>query len=114
MSSHSPESPGHEVGSTKLFAWVWVWLVAITGVEVYLAYMHLPPTTMLLLLIGFSAVKAGLIMSYFMHLRFEKASLVLVVIPATLFCIGMLTMIFPDGVRLRNFVETKGGVVQPK
>ncbi|MBI1749624.1 MAG: cytochrome C oxidase subunit IV family protein [Acidobacteria bacterium] len=113
MSSHSSESHGH-AGTTKLFAWVWVWLVAITGVEVYLAYMHLPPVTMLLLLIGMSVVKAGLIMSYFMHLRFEKSSLVWALIPATLFCIGMLTMIFPDGVRLRDSRHATQGTVQTK
>ncbi len=114
MSSHSSELHVHEAGSTKLFVSVWVWLVVITGVEVYLAYEHLNPTTMLLLLISLSVVKAALIMSYFMHLRFERLSLALVLIPVTIFCIGMLTMIFPDGIRLRNYVDTKTGIVQPK
>ncbi|MCL4523662.1 MAG: cytochrome C oxidase subunit IV family protein [Acidobacteria bacterium] len=113
MSSPTSDSHGH-AGSTKLFAWVWLWLVIITGAEVYLAYKHLPPVTMLLLLIGMSVVKAGLIMSYFMHLRFEKASLVWTLIPATIFCIGMLTMIFPDGVRLRDSHTAPQGQVQPK
>jgi cytochrome c oxidase subunit 4 len=94
--------------------WVWVWLVIITGVEVYLAYEHLNPTTMLLLLIGMSVVKAGLIMSYFMHLRFERASLVWTLIPAVLFCIAMMTTIFPDGVRLRDAREAPQQVAQPK
>jgi cytochrome c oxidase subunit 4 len=113
MSTHSAESQEH-AGSTKLFVWVWVWLVAITGAEVYLAYEHLNPTTMLLLLISMSVVKAGLIMSYFMHLRFERASLVWTLIPATLFCIGMLTVIFPDGIRLRDSRVAPQGIVQPK
>ncbi|MBI1737863.1 MAG: cytochrome C oxidase subunit IV family protein [Acidobacteria bacterium] len=113
MSSHSSDSHGH-AGTTKLFAWVWIWLVFITGVEVFLAYKHLPPVTMLLLLIGMSVVKAGLIMSYFMHLRFEKLSLVWTLIPATLFCIGMMTLIFPDGIRLRDSHTAPQGVVQPK
>ena len=111
----SPSSDTHAHGpTTKLFAWVWIWLVIITGVEVYLAYKHLPPVTMLLLLIGMSVVKAGLIMSYFMHLRFEKASLVWTLVPATLFCIGMMTLIFPDGVRLRDSHEAPQGIAQPK
>lgn len=113
MSSHSSDSHAH-AGSTKLFAWVWVWLVAITGLEVWLAYEQIAPVTMLILLIGLSTVKAALIMSYFMHLRFEKSSLVFVLIPVTLFCIGMLTMIFPDGVRLRDDRVHKQGVVQTK
>ena len=113
MSSHSSDAQAHG-GTTKLFAWVWVWLVVITGVEVFLAYKHLPAVTMLLLLIGLSVVKAALIMSYFMHLRFEKASLVWALIPATLFCIGMMTLIFPDGIRLRDSHQAPQGVVQPK
>jgi cytochrome c oxidase subunit IV len=45
-------------------------------------------------------LKAGLIMAYFMHLRFERFTLVLTLIPATIFCIGMMTVIFPDSLRL--------------
>jgi cytochrome c oxidase subunit 4 len=111
MSNHSE---GQHGGTTKLFMWVWVWLVIITGVEVYLAYEHLNPTTMLLLLIGMSVVKAGLIMSYFMHLRFEKASLVWTLVPAVIFCIAMMTIIFPDGERLRDSRQAPQGIVQTK
>jgi cytochrome c oxidase subunit IV len=113
MSSHSSGSQEHG-GTTKLFSWVWIWLVSITGVEVFLAYEHLPAVTMLLILIGLSVVKAALIMSYFMHLRFEKASLVWTLIPATLFCIAMMTMIFPDGIRLRDSHDAPQGIVKPK
>ena len=113
MSTHSTDAQGHG-GSTKLFFWVWIWLILITSAEVYLAYEHLNPTTMLLLLISMSVVKAGLIMSYFMHLRFEKASLVWTLIPATLFCIGMMTLIFPDGIRLRDSREAPQGIVHTK
>jgi cytochrome c oxidase subunit 4 len=52
---------------------------------------------------GLSILKAGLIMAYFMHLRFERIGLVLLLIPVTIFCIGMMTVVFPDSVRLLNF-----------
>lgn len=87
-------------GTTRLFIWVWIWLVAITGIEVFLAYIHLAPVTMLLLLISLSVVKAALIMSYFMHLRYEKLGMVLFLVPALVFCIGMMAVFFPDAVRL--------------
>ncbi|HUK54183.1 MAG TPA: cytochrome C oxidase subunit IV family protein [Candidatus Binatia bacterium] len=90
----------HHGGSVKLFMAVWSSLVAITLAEVYLAYLHFPAVTMLLMLIGLSVLKAGLIMAYFMHLRFEKFTLFLTLIPATVFCIGMMTVIFPDSLRL--------------
>jgi len=102
MSEHAA-THGH-AGTTRLFAWVWIWLVAITGIEVYLAYVHIQPAQLMLaLLLGFSVVKAGLIMAYFMHLRFEKFSLVLLLIPALIFCILMMNIFFPDAVRLLHF-----------
>jgi cytochrome c oxidase subunit 4 len=104
MSAHAEavHGEGHS-GSNRLYLVVWITLVALTFAEVYLAYLHLPAVTMLLLLIGLSVLKAALIMAYFMHLRFEKFALVLTLIPATIFCIGMMTVIFPDSVRLMTF-----------
>jgi cytochrome c oxidase subunit 4 len=93
----------HHGGSNKMYLVVWFTLVALTFAEVYLAYLHLPAVTMLLLLIALSVLKAGLIMAYFMHLRFERFALALTLIPATIFCIGMMTVIFPDSVRLMGF-----------
>ena len=92
----------HHGGSNKLYMTVWFSLVGLTLAEVYLAYLHFPAVTMLLMLIGLSVLKAGLIMAYFMHLRFERFGLVLTLIPATIFCIGMMTVIFPDSLRLLN------------
>ena len=80
---------------------IWFGLVAITGLEVFLAYMQLTPSMMLSLLIILSVVKAGLIMSYFMHLKFEKFTLVLFLVPAMIFCIMMMMIFFfPEAVRL--------------
>jgi cytochrome c oxidase subunit 4 len=99
MSNHA-ETQGHAVGNARMFSIVWIWLVVITALEVWLAYIHLDPSLMLILLISMSIVKAALIMSYFMHLRFEKLSLVLLLIPALVFCICMMCVIFPDAYRL--------------
>jgi cytochrome c oxidase subunit IV len=92
---------GHAVGSTRLFVMVWVWLAVITFIEVFLAYERLRPDLMLTLLVVLSIVKAALIVSYFMHLKYEKISLTLLLIPSTIFCICMILIFFmPDGVRL--------------
>ena len=91
----------HAVGTTKLFATVWVWLLLLTIVEVYLAYLRLPVTIMITILVGLSLIKAALIISYFMHMRFERLGLFLLLIPAMVFCICMmLIMFFPDSIRL--------------
>jgi cytochrome c oxidase subunit IV len=101
MSTHEQGSEeAHPAGSTRLFAFVWIWLVAITGFEVFLAYLRLRPELMLSLLVILSMVKAALIVSYFMHLKYEKLSLALILVPSTLFCICMIVIFFmPDGLR---------------
>jgi cytochrome c oxidase subunit IV len=89
----------HAAGA-RLFARVWAYLLVITAAEVLLAYVHaLPPLGMLIVLMCLSLVKAGLIVTYFMHLRFERASLVFSLIPAVVLVIALLFMFFPDGFR---------------
>lgn len=84
----------------RLFVSVWLGLLGLTGVEVFLAYERLSLHLMLTLLMGISFIKAGLIMAYFMHLRFEKRSLVLTLVPTMIIVISLLTIFFPDSVRL--------------
>jgi len=106
MSAHGDPGEPHAAGSIRLFTIVWVWLVAITAIEVFLGYetQHFSPTFMLSLLIVLSIVKAILIVSYFMHLKYEKLSLTLLLIPSTVFCLCMiLIFFFPDSLRLLQF-----------
>lgn len=100
---HADAIDGHDVGSTKLFSWVWVWLLLLTALEVFLAYERLEVHLMITILVGLSLIKSALIMSYFMHLRFERLGLFLLLVPAMVFCICMmLIMFFPDSIRLMN------------
>jgi len=104
MSAHDATAVAtHEPGSKKLFLWVWFWLLILTGVETFLAYLRLEPHIMLTLLIGLSLIKAALIVAYFMHLRFEKIGLFLVIVPTLVFCLVMiLIFVFPDSLRIVN------------
>lgn len=106
MSAHADTaelSHEHAVGTTKLFTTVWFWLLLLTGLEVFLAYERLEIHLMITILVGLSLIKAALIMSYFMHLRFERLGLFLLLVPAMVFCICMmLLMFFPDSIRLMN------------
>ena len=96
MSTHS-ESQGL---TGKLTLTIWVWLLILTGIEVFLAYIQFSLTVMLVLLMGLSFVKAALIMAYFMHLRFERRTLVLTLIPALVVVASTLSVFFPDSIRL--------------
>lgn len=101
MSEHGNLSESHAVGSTGLFVTVWVWLAAITGLEVFLGYERLRPELMLTILVVLSVVKAAMIIAYFMHLRYERVSLAVILIPSTIFCICMIIIFFmPDAWRL--------------
>ncbi len=101
MHAHAESHAEGHTAAPRLVFGVWFALLAMTGIEVYLAYIHLAAALMLTLLMGLSVIKAGLIMAYFMHLRFERFSLFLTLVPALTLCICLiLIFFFPDSFRL--------------
>ena len=96
MNAHADE---HFAGSNKLFISIWVWLVVLTLIEIFLAYRPMSIHVMLTILIGLSVIKAALIMAYFMHLKFERLSLILTLVPMLVVCILLLFVFFPDSYR---------------
>src|SRR5713226_8001003 len=103
MNAHSMGDTEHFAGSNRLFISVWIWLLLLTGFEVFLGYIQLPVIYMLTILLGASIIKAALIVAYFMHLRFERLNLVLTVVPALVICIClMLLVFFPDSFRAKE------------
>lgn len=96
MSAHSEE---HFAGSNKLFISIWVWLLILTLIEIFLAYRPMALHFMLTILMGLSIIKAALIVAYFMHLKFERLSLILTIVPMLVICICLLFVFFPDSFR---------------
>ncbi len=97
MSAHAEE---HFAGSNKLFISIWVWLVVLTLIEIFLAYRPMPIHFMLTILLGLSIIKAALIVAYFMHLKFERLSLILTIVPMLVVCICLIfVFFFPDSFR---------------
>src|SRR5258705_2730834 len=96
MSAHAEE---HFAGSNKLFISIWVWLLFLTLIEIGLAYKPMAIHIMLTILLGLSIIKAALIVAYFMHLKFERLSLVLTIVPMLVTCIVLLLVFFPDSFR---------------
>lgn len=103
----------HFEGSTRLFLGVLGGLLVLTLVEVYLGYVQLSLTLMLTLLIGLSVIKAGLIMAYFMHLKFERMSLVLTLVPVLVICICLFFAFFPDSFRSLNLRPPQSTAAAP-
>ena len=96
MSEHTEE---HFAGSNKLFTSIWVWLVVLTLIEIFLAYKPMSLLIMLTILLGLSIIKAALIVAYFMHLKFERLSLILTIVPMLVVCICLMFVVFPDSFR---------------
>ena len=85
---------------TKVYLIVWSALLGLTILEIILAYMQLGATVMLVTLMCLSVVKAGLIVAFFMHMKFERRSLFWTLIPATVICISLLSTFFADSLRI--------------
>lgn len=94
----------HDGTGNKLFYQVWTWLLVLTITEVILAYQHLGVVLMLVILVGISIIKVALIMAYFMHMRFERLSLFLTLIPVLVFMICLMFITFPDSFRIRQMI----------
>jgi cytochrome c oxidase subunit IV len=78
---------------------VWSFLLLLTAVEVFLAYIHAPATFMLIALLALSTMKAFYIIAHFMHMRQEVRLLPLALFPITILLILSLLMLLPDAAR---------------
>ena len=99
MTQHSDAAAEQIGGTTKQFLMVWIALLVLTAIEVFLAYVQVPLTMMLVSLVGLSLVKAWLIIAWFMHLKYERFSLFVTLFPMLIFCIILLFIFMPDAQR---------------
>jgi caa(3)-type oxidase subunit IV len=75
-------------------------LLAIAGLEVVLAYQGFSPGVLLSILLALAICGAALAVMYFMHLNQERRSLFLTLIPAVIFVLIMMNMLWSDSFRL--------------
>lgn len=93
---------GEHGGSDRQNTIVWGALLGLTAFEVFLAYIQINVTLMLIILMGASIIKAALIVAYFMHLKFERLSLILTIVPTLVVLLCLFAILFPDSFRLHN------------
>lgn len=93
-----PEDPEFSDPHMSMFNKVWFGLVALTAIEVVLAYVQIAGVMiMLVILLVLSVIKAGMIMSRFMHLHFDHPQLSWIVVLPAVFCIVVMCgYFFPD------------------
>lgn|SRR5215831_4552766 len=94
-------------GSLKTDVIVYVCILVLSGVQIVLAY-HTRGSQLLVRMLAVAVIQAGLGVMYFMHLLDERRSLRLALIPAAVFVLLMMNMIWSDSFRLlhmRPFVK---------
>jgi cytochrome c oxidase subunit 4 len=95
------EAKVHQEHGIAQYYWVWAALLALTAIEIVLAYKRVfPPVQMLLVLLVLSFIKAALIIAYFMHLKFEIATMKVTLMTALVVCLGLMSVFFPDALRV--------------
>lgn len=95
------EAKTHEEHGTAQYYWVWGGLLALTAVEIFLAYRQVfPPVQMLIILLVLSFIKAGLIIAYFMHLKFEVGTMKVALMTVLVVCLGLMCVFFADAFRI--------------
>jgi cytochrome c oxidase subunit 4 len=75
---------------------VWFWLLVLTILEIVVALMSLTPLAKGILLVVMALIKAGLVALYFMHLRFERVTLGVIVLTPLIICVFLVFMLLPD------------------
>jgi len=75
---------------------VFWWLLALTIVEVGIIYSAVPKWSMVMALILMALLKAFLVAWNFMHLRFEKTALIVVVGFPLLLLVDLFLGLMPD------------------
>lgn len=72
------------------------WLLALTLAEVGIIYVHMPKLALTIALITMALIKAFLVAYYFMHLKFEKWTLVAITVLPLILVVDLLLGLLPD------------------
>ena len=85
-----------------LFVLVWGVLVAINLIELLVTWRHIAENHLTAVLMGLAIIAAGLVLSFFMHLKYETRRPVWTLIPATVFVMVMMIEMSPDSTRAKT------------
>ena len=77
-----PEEGRPRVMNYGTYLWVWAGLIILTGITVSVTGMQLGRWAIVLPLL-IAGAKSGLVLNYFMHLRYERLPIFKVIIPLT-------------------------------
>jgi caa(3)-type oxidase subunit IV len=87
-------------GSMRTDIIVYICILALAGLQIVFAYQHTQGMQLVIRMLAVAVIQASLAVTYFMHLRDEMPGLRLALIPATIFVLLMMNMIWSDSFRL--------------
>jgi len=87
-------------GGIGTYLVVYVAILAISGVQILIAYSNIEASHMVFRMLALAIVQAALAITFFMHMKSEKRNLALFLLPATVFVLAMMNMIWSDSFRL--------------
>ena len=100
--SHAPEHQPHagaavaHASHRKTYLQVFVWLAVLTAAEVAIVFIPMARQIMVTLLCALAITKAALVAMYFMHLKFERKTLALVVLTPLVLAGILILGLMPD------------------
>ncbi len=98
--AHHQHADEH-VENKAVYFYVWGALLALTLVEILLAYNQVfDPLHMLLVLLALSVVKSVLIIGWFMHLKGETRAMKWTLMGSLVVCLTLMLVFFVDAERI--------------
>jgi len=94
MSDHTNEGHTHETGY-GVYILVWLGLVALTAITITISGIHLGSVTLVAAL-TIAAVKSTLVVSYFMHVRFDNMMIKIFIYVCLLVFVIIMILTFTD------------------
>ena len=86
----------HEHKEHPKYFRIFLWLLVLTIIEVAVAIPEYAQVLKAIILISLACVKAALVALYFMHLKLEKKTLVVIVLTPLIICVFLVIMLLPD------------------
>jgi cytochrome c oxidase subunit 4 len=83
-----PETHAHQEHPVSLYLKIWLLLFVLSGLSYMVDYMHLEGLLRWSLILLFMFLKAGLIISIFMHMMWERMALICTILLPPL-CLGI-------------------------
>ena len=78
------------------YMWIWFWLLVLTVLEVVAVYLSIPRVVFVVSLVVMALLKAALVAAYFMHLKFEKLTFILIALTPLILGVILLFGLMPD------------------